>query len=54
METTALLNPQMASGSGNSMLGSEPLSREFGDGILAENEKVKITGWIDPLHRHEE
>lgn len=41
---SALLNPQTAWGSGHSMLGSESLPREFGDGIFAESEKIEITG----------
>jgi len=27
------------------------LSREFRDGLLAENERIEITGWIDPSYR---
>jgi hypothetical protein len=51
---TALLNPQKASGLYHSMLGSEPLRREFGDGLLAESERIEITGWIDPFIDNEE
>ena len=50
-ESSTLLNPQNASGYGPSVLGSGPLPREFGDGILAEGEKIEITRWIDPIHR---
>ena len=36
------------------MLGSEPVPRAFGDGILAESERIEITGWIDPFIDDEE
>jgi len=48
---TALLNPQKASESGHSVLSSGALSRESGDGIVAESERLEVTGWIDPIHR---
>jgi hypothetical protein len=40
----ALLNPQKASGSGHSLLGSGALPRELEDGLLIEGEKIKIPG----------
>jgi len=48
---SALSNPQKASGSGHSVVGSGALPKGCKNGILAEKERIEITGWADPTLR---